>query len=139
MGLNREDSPMSSSRLTVSVGRACVALIFLSSGVHKLGHFGATAARMAEKGIPLTPLFLAGAIAIELSGGLALLTGRGARLGAALLAVFLVPTTLLFHAFWTLGGTDMATQRVHFLKNVAILGALLLVYGTEPDARAPRG
>jgi putative oxidoreductase len=126
---------MNADRLTMALGRACVAVIFLSSAFHKIGHFGATAARMADKGIPLTPLFLAGAIALELSGGLALLTGRGARLGAVALAVFLVPTTLLFHPFWSLAGAEMAMQRIHFLKNLAIFGALLVVQAAESRPR----
>jgi putative oxidoreductase len=126
---------MTSNRFILALGRACVALIFLSSGMHKIGHFGATVARLAAKGIPLTPLFLAGAVAIELGGGLSLLTGRGARHGAIALAVFLVPTTLLFHPFWSVSGADMATQRVHFLKNVAIFGALLLIHAIESRPR----
>jgi uncharacterized membrane protein YphA (DoxX/SURF4 family) len=56
-----------------------------------------------------------------------LATGRLPRVAATVLAVSLVPTTLAGHRFWE--GTDpqaRAAQRIHFLKNTAMLGGLIL-------------
>jgi uncharacterized membrane protein YphA (DoxX/SURF4 family) len=63
----------------------------------------------------------------QIAAGLALATGRAPRLSATLLAASMVPTTAAGHRFWE--ESDPATranQRTHFLKNVSMLGGLLL-------------
>jgi uncharacterized membrane protein YphA (DoxX/SURF4 family) len=65
--------------------------------------------------------------AAQVLGGVALATGNGRRLGALVLAGSLVPTTLAGHAFWQ--ETDPAARanhKIHFMKNVSVLGGLLL-------------
>lgn len=65
--------------------------------------------------------------AAQVVGGLALATGRGRRLGATLLAASLVPTTLAGHAFWQEDSkAAKAQQRVQFMKNLGLMGGLLL-------------
>jgi putative oxidoreductase len=39
----------------------------------------------------------------------------------------LIPTTMVFHHFWELQGADRALQMIHFMKNISILGGLLIV------------
>lgn len=109
-------------RFLVPAGRALVALIFLISGLGKIADFAGTQEYMAAYGLPLTALLLVGAILFEVGGGLSVLLGYRARWGALALAVFIVPATLVFH-------TDFADQNqvIHFLKNLAILGGLLLI------------
>jgi len=106
-------------------GRLLLSLIFIVSGYAKLTHWSGTAAGIAAKGIPLVSLATALAILLELGGGLSLLAGYRTRLVALLLALFLVPVTLLFHSFWAYQGADQQMQMVNFLKNLAILGGLL--------------
>lgn len=115
-------------------GRILLSLIFLLSGIGKIGNFAGTAGYMAAKGMPLVPLLLLGAIAFEIGGGLSLLVGYKARLGALLLIVFLVPTTVIFHNFLAAQGPEREMQMVNFLKNLGILGGLSLVlaYGSGP-------
>ena len=63
---------------------------------------------------------------LALLGGLSVLLGVRARIGALLLVVFLVPVTLMMHRFWA--ETDpmmMRMQQAHFMKNIAMLGAAL--------------
>jgi putative oxidoreductase len=84
---------------------------------------------MATKGMPLIPLFLVGAIVCELVGGLSLLLGYRARLGALLLFLYLIPTTLVFHAFWQYEGMQHKMQLINFMKNLAIMGGLAVVMG----------
>ena len=63
----------------------------------------------------------------QLLGGAALATGRGRRLGALLLAESLIPSTIAKHPFWTVQDPDQRAQdRSHFLKNVSLLGGVLL-------------
>jgi putative oxidoreductase len=87
---------------------------------------------MASKGMPFVTFFLGAAIVLELGGGLLVALGYRARLGAFALAVFVVPTTLIFHDFWTLTGPDYQLQMIMFLKNLSMLGGLLLVMAFGP-------
>ncbi len=65
--------------------------------------------------------------AVQLLGGLALATGKGRRLGATALATSLVPQTLAEHPFWSRDTSEArAADRSHFLKNVAVMGGVLL-------------
>ncbi len=65
--------------------------------------------------------------ALQLGGGLALATGKGRRAGAVMLAVSLVPSTLARHPFWSRDtAEERAEDRAHFLKNVSLLGGVLL-------------
>lgn len=64
---------------------------------------------------------------LELAGGLALATGKGRRLGASLLALSLVPTTIGKYPFWRHSDPDeRAAAKEHFLKNVSLLGGVLI-------------
>jgi putative oxidoreductase len=122
----------STSKNTVLVGRILLSLIFLISAAGKLFNFTGTAGMMSAKGFPVASLFLVGALAFELLGGLSVLTGYKARLGAAALIIFLIPTTLIFHNFWAYQGMEQQMQAAMFLKNLAIAGGLALVIAFGP-------
>src|SRR5215203_974235 len=65
--------------------------------------------------------------AAQIVGGLALASGKGRRLGALMLAGSLVPSTLARHPFWSRTDPDeRALDRSQFLKNVSLLGSVLL-------------
>jgi uncharacterized membrane protein YphA (DoxX/SURF4 family) len=65
--------------------------------------------------------------AIQVLGGVALASGSGRRLGASALAATMVPTTLAGHRFWEKDNPeDRARDQVQFLKNLGLLGGLLL-------------
>ena len=64
---------------------------------------------------------------VQVGAGVALATGTVPHLAALALACSIVPTTIAGHAFWReTDPTQRAGQRIHFLKNVAMLGGLLL-------------
>lgn len=126
------------------VGRFLLSFIFVTSGIMKITGFAGTAEAMSNKGMPVAWFFLIGAIVFELAGGLSVIAGYWTRLGAMLLLIFLLPTTLIFHDFWTI---DDPQQRMlessAFFKNVAIFGGLLVLWGAGPggfslDARRRR-
>jgi putative oxidoreductase len=126
------------------VGRILLSVLFLLSGFGKITGWGTTAGYMASKGMPLVPFFLAMAILFELGGGLSVLFGFWARLGALALFVYLIPTTLIFHNFWAYTGMERQMNQINFLKNLAIMGGLLMVvaFGPGPlsvDARREQG
>lgn len=113
------------------VGRALVGALFVVSGIGKILGFAGVAGWMASMGLPFASLLLAATIALEVGGGLALVTGFQARWASLGLALFLVPVTLIFHAFWGAGAAEFQNQLNHFLKNVAILGAMLVIFDIE--------
>ena len=109
------------------IGRVLIGLIFMS-GVSKIADPQGTQQYMAAMGITTaTTFFYAGAVFVELAGGLSLLLGVWARWGAMALIVFMIPTTLMFHT--NFGDQN---QTIHFMKNLAMMGGLLYVaiYGS---------
>lgn len=116
------------------VGRILVAVIFIKAGWGKIPGWEATAGYMAAKGLPLVPLLLAATIVIELGGGLMLAVGWKTRWAAAAIFLWLIPVTFAFHAFWGIDPAQVQNQANHFLKNVSIAGAMLLLLAFGPGA-----
>ena len=113
-------------------GRILLAYIFVLSGYAKITGFAGTAGYMAKYGMPMIEFFLVCAIVLELVGSLMLLVGWKARWGALALIVFVVPTTLIFHAYWAVPPEQAYGQMIQFQKNLAILGGLLYVLFMGP-------
>ena len=109
------------------LGRILLSLIFILSGLGKIGDWSGTAGSMAAKGMVAVPFFLTMAILFELGGGLTVLLGFKGRLGAWALVFYLIPVSLIFHNFWAFTGAEQRMQVINFLKNLAIMGGLLLV------------
>ncbi|MBA3965983.1 MAG: DoxX family protein [Nitrospirales bacterium] len=109
------------------LGRMMLGVIFLFSGMHKIANPEATQQYMASMGMSATEVFLIGAILVEIGAGLSLLLGFWTQTGTAILFLFLIPTTLIFH-------TDFSslTQVLMFLKNIAMMGGLLYIYVCGP-------
>ncbi len=104
------------------VARILLSGIFLFSGVKKIFGFSATQAYMTQQGMKMTGLFLVLAILFEIGGGLSVLLGYFPRLGALVLLLFLIPTTIVFHRDFANPG-----QIIQFVKNVAIMGGLFAI------------
>ncbi|PWU50522.1 DoxX family protein [Micromonospora globispora] len=124
-----------------SLARVMLSGIFVVSGVRNLqnpGRLVPAAQPITDRVAPLiqnlhpriptdTATLVRANSATQLVGGLMLATGRFARPAALVLAGTLVPTTLAGHPFWT-NDDPMArnNNQVHFLKNLGLLGGLLL-------------
>lgn len=119
------------------IGRASLGALFAVSGINKLFGFAYVAGWMASAGVPAANLLLALTIAIELIGGVMLITGYKARIAAIAIALFLIPVTLVFHAFWNVDAASFQNEMTQFLKNLAILGGMLVVIDREQGALAP--
>jgi putative oxidoreductase len=115
-------------------GRILIALIFVLSGVGKLAGFDATVGYIASQGLPVPQLFAIAAIVFELGGGLMLVLGWRARLGAAALFIFTALAAVLFHNFWAAPPEQAQMQMIMFMKNISMMGGLLyvLVHGSGP-------
>ena len=114
------------------IGRLLLGIIFVMSGFQKVADPGGTQVFMQSMGITwATTMFYLGAIVIELVGGASLVLGLWSRFGAVLLVLFMIPTTLIFHA--NFGDPN---QAIHFMKNLAMIGGLLYVYVYGPGERS---
>lgn len=128
---------MNVSNKLFATGRALLGALFFVSAITKILGFAYVSGWIASAGLPLPDLVLAATIAIELVGGLMLITGWHARWAALGLAIFLVPVTLVFHAFWSADQASFNDQLTAFLKNAAIFGGMLLVLDrTRTGAKA---
>src|SRR6266581_3299 len=105
------------SRYAPLVGRGFLAFLFLQSGWLKMFEFGKTAAVMTAKGVPMARAALLLTIVLLLASGLMLLVGWHARWAALALFVWMVPVTLLYHAFWSAEPAQLTNQLNHFIKN----------------------
>jgi putative oxidoreductase len=114
-------------KVSVLVGRVLYSLIFVMAS---LGHFSqGTINYAAAHGVPLAALAVPVSGILALLGGLSVAFGYKAKWGAALLALFLLPVTLMLHNFWAM--QDPAIAQMHqimFLKNVSMLGGALLIF-----------
>jgi putative oxidoreductase len=124
----------SSSSAVPLVGRILMAAVFLISGFFKVAGYSQVVGYAAAKGIPLAGVAIACAAAVELLGGIAILIGFKTRIVSWVLFLYLVPATLIFHNFWTLQGMEQQDAMSHFLKNLAIMGGLLILAANGPGA-----
>jgi len=109
------------------LARICVAALFLVAGIGKIMAFSGTAGYMAKLGFPAPEVMTVIAIVFEVGGGLLLLIGWKTRWVAWGLTLFVLIATFAAHRFWDVDVAQVANQRVHFLKNFAIIGALLML------------
>tara|TARA_Y100000589_G_scaffold290006_1_gene292443 strand:+ start:240 stop:632 length:393 start_codon:yes stop_codon:yes gene_type:complete len=109
------------------VGRILLASIFLWSAIKSIRTFETTAEMMRSHGIVVPQLLLLGAIVFLLLGSIAVILGIKARWGAVLLILFLIPTTIIFHP-----PTGDEESLIHFMKNLGLMGGLLLIVTFGP-------
>jgi putative oxidoreductase len=114
------------------IGRILLAAIFVWSGFGKVGGFEGLAGQIASKGFPAAQAFAAATIAIEIGAGLMLVAGWKARWAALLLAVFTVIVTIFYHNYWAVPEAQKMMQQIQFMKNLALIGGLLMVTAFGP-------
>ena len=117
------------------IARWLIAMFFIASGTAKVFAFQPSFAIMTAVGFPLPQLSLVGIILLEIGGGLALLFGIGARRVSVALILFLIPATIMFHARFVTDPAAGPDQFVHMIKNIAIIGGLLVFVADGPGSR----
>ncbi|CDR33042.1 DoxX family protein [Criblamydia sequanensis] len=118
--------------LGLLLGRILIASIFLIAGTQKILNYNGYLQMMTSKGIPFASVLLLGAIVFLLLGSISVILGYKTRIGALLLILFLIPTTLIFHNFWGLPAEEASLQQIMFMKNLSILGGLILLVSAGP-------
>lgn len=114
------------------LARLLLMLLFLLSGWSKLIGFSGTVGYMESLGAPLPWLAAAIAVVMELFVAIALMLGFHTRPLALLFALFVLGTALLGHPFWEMAGAERAANMTQFLKNLSIIGGLLVLAVTGP-------
>jgi len=110
------------------LGRVLYGGFFVLGGLNHFQHLNMMSGFVASKGVPApkAAVMLSGVLIIL--GGLSVIVGYHVWIGLLCIMLFLVPVTLLMHNYWV--ETDMMqriNQRVNFQKNVALLGAALMM------------
>lgn len=144
------------SGLFMVLGRICLSLIFIASGISQIINWQGTETfllnglcdllnytqampsvqNLINNSIPWVGGLLILATLFQLIGGVLLFFGIKIRFAVFLLALFLIPTTLIFHDFWYLEGQEHDLQMIMFMKNLSIFGALLYILGVGKGAAA---
>jgi putative oxidoreductase len=129
------------------LGRLCLAAIFLLAGGRILLDWQAAEQHLVaglcdwlsivmgnqalqeiiEAGINECSMILFSTLFLTLGGGLLVLLGLSVRFGAFMLLLFMLFNTVLYHHFWTLHGLDRQVQMETFVRNIGIIGGLLLL------------
>jgi putative oxidoreductase len=127
-------------RYLALAGRIAYSLIFLMT---PMAHFSAgTIGYAAQHGVPMPGILVPLSGIMACAGGLAIVLGYRARIGAWLIVLFLIPVTLTMHNFWTVTDPMMAQLQMSiFMKNVSMLGGALLIayFGSGPLSLDGRG
>ncbi len=114
--------------LLVLIGRILFSVLFLASAVGHLTQTAAMAGYAESKRVPQARLAVLVSGVMLVVGGLMVLLGIWADLGALILFAFLIPTAFLMHGFWRDTGDARQMEQVQFLKDVSLAGASLMLF-----------
>ena len=117
------------------IGRVLLASLFVISGILKITAFSGVVGYMTSLGVPFAALAVPATIVVELGGGLALMAGWNVRPIAIIVALFTVAATLTAHRFWEADPANVQNQLNNFLKNISIIGALLMLAATSTESK----
>ncbi len=112
------------------IARFFLSFMFLYEAYDSIYYFQSTKLKMTEYYLTWRQdLLLVGSIIFLIMGGLMLLTGYRARFGALLLICYWAPVTFIVHSFWNdPPDADRRLQAILFMKNMSIIGGLLMVW-----------
>ena len=111
------------------IGRILFALLFINSGINHFTKLEAMTGYAKYKKLPAAKLGVLVSGLMILLGGLYIVLGFYADLGALLIAIFLIPTAFLMHNFWKeTDPTAKQNETIAFFKDLALAGASLVMF-----------
>ena len=117
------------------LARILIGALFLTAGIRKAMTIAATAGYFAKLGFPAAEAMAYLAVLVEIGGGLLLIIGWQTRWIAWLLLVFTAIATGMAHRFWEFSDPGQYNGQLNnFLKNVAIVGGLLMFITHGPGS-----
>lgn len=114
------------------LARILLMILFVLAGWGKLTGFEGTVGYMTSLGAPAPMVAAAVAVIMEFLVGIALILGFYTRPLALLFALFVLGTALLGHPFWNMVEPEHSANMTQFLKNLSIVGGLLLLAVSGP-------
>lgn len=111
-----------------------MAVPFLVFGFLKLKGFHGSVTYLAALKVPMSTVAAVIVIIIELLGGLCLVLGFKTRFWAWVMFLYLIPVTFLAHNFWAFTGAARSDNEAQFVKNIAIMGGLLMLAAFGPGS-----
>lgn len=119
---------MELTEIAFLIGRLILGGYFAFNGIMHFVQFKKMAQYAASKNIPLPRIAIFFASLLILFGGLGIIFGVYVTFAIYLLIIFMIPVTLAVHAFWKISDSyERTVARVQFLKNVALLGAIVML------------
>lgn len=115
-----------------ALARLMLSVVFLVSGAGKFMNVMGIANTLMAKGFPQPTLFGYAVATLEIAAGICVLIGFKARWAALALLLFTAGTIYVSHNFWDMDGMARVTNQVQALKNLAIMGGLLLLAAAGP-------
>ena len=119
---------------TALIARILMSVMFLVSAISKITGFDGTVGYIGSVGLPMPTALAAAAAAVELLASIAMIIGWKTRWAALALAVFTAAATVFFHNFWAMPASEQMMQQISFVKNLAVIGGLLLLASAGPGA-----
>ncbi len=114
--------------IVLVIARILFAFMFIMSGVNHITKADAMAGYAASKKVPAPKLSVQlSGVALGL-GGLSIILGVYADLGAAVIAALLVIMAVKMHDFWAADAASKQTQRIAFMKNISMAGGALFIF-----------
>ncbi len=111
----------------IVAGRILYGGVMIFAGVNNYLNLKVMADLTKSKGMPLPTLCVVIASAICILGGLSILTNYQIKIGVFLIWLFLAPSTVIIHSFWTVEDPMVKGNEMgHFLKNLLILAGALI-------------
>lgn len=109
------------------IGRIIFGLVFLMFAANHFMQVEMMTGYATSKNVPAPKLAVIGGGVLLLIGALTILTGFQPLIGVIALAIFLVPVSFTMHNFWAVEDEQMKmNEMVNFMKNMALLGAVLM-------------
>lgn len=109
-------------------GRILFGGFFAFNGLNHFLQLGFMAGYAQMKGVPAPTFAVALTGVLLLAGGLSILFGAWPRMGIALLVIFLLPTSVMMHDFWSVADEmQRVAEMTSFMKNMALAGAALML------------
>ena len=116
--------------ITDLIGRILLSAIFFFEAIDSALYFDKTRDSMTHHGLTWNQdMLLYGAILFLLLGGTMVLLGYRSSLGAILLLMYWIPVTFIVHDFWSYPEEQIRLQKILFMKDMAIIGGLLMLLG----------
>lgn len=109
------------------IGRVLISGMFLWAAYEKIKHWNQTVSYMKSKNIPQLNIILPVGVALKIIGGLLVLVGWHAHIGALLLLIVTIASVLKMHDFWKRQGPEKEMEKMFFLKDVAVIGGLFMI------------